>query len=175
METHDSRGSLKPISFGTLPATASTTSSSDVSVLIARCVQVYGERKGVEPRGMVIEWLRALAPFRPAQLQEALDDHIRSSAFWPTPADLIENIRKRLPPPQRKTEIEPRSRVLLPSEVAHRMEVCKHLRATYGFGRQEETIDTEPAPDPVVYDVKTSDASHHLRNSLAARRARNLV
>jgi len=75
------------------------TGTSEVSRLIARCVSVYGERRGVDMRLMTAEWQNALGAYQPNRLMDALSEHIRKSPFWPTVADLLNEVRAQTPPP----------------------------------------------------------------------------
>lgn len=127
---------------------------------------------------MTAEWVDALGYFHPQKLHEAVAEHIRQSAFWPTIADLISILRQATPPPglpryrpetrefvrDGRTEVE---------EIAHR--VAQTLkwkqRAREEYPEQPDPFEAKVEPKGASQEMTVSD---ELMQSCAVRRAKGL-
>ena len=68
---------------------ATTTPAEEV---VARLSAVYGDPKTPDPAMFVDEYIKALTGFDGRVLHRAADRVIKSSMFWPRPAELIAEI-----------------------------------------------------------------------------------
>lgn len=118
--------------------------ASDISKLVARCLANYGEKRGVDMRLLVAEWHQALKGFDPARLHTALSEHIRSSPYWPTIAEVVATLQQAAPKPElpglpawkpdAPDRFERNGRTVA-EEIAHRQAQVAAWKAEYGFGR----------------------------------------
>ena len=149
------------------------TGASEVSKLIARCVSVYGERRGVDMRLMTAEWQNALEAYQPRRLADALSEHIRKSPYWPTIADLLNEVRAQTPPPSLPRFIDKaqdfaREGRTEAEEIIFRASRLLKMKQETGYAKAfvpDPTAEQRPASQ----DTTVSDM---LANSPAAKRAR---
>ena len=126
-------------------ASPQPSSTTDMAKLIARCLANYGERKGADMRLLAAEWQNSLGAYPADRLNAALSEHIRQSAFWPTIADLIEILRKQMPPPGLPRHLHRqleqsfcREGRTQDEEIAHRTAQVLRWKAEYGFNGADD-------------------------------------
>lgn len=143
---------------------------------MARCLSNYGERKGVDMRLQAAEWQATLGAYPFDRLNRALSEHIRTSTWWPTIANLVDLMQSETPAPGLREHREApkqfaRDGRTEAEEIAHRVAQSLRWREEAGFGKTvlpEEVIKTAK---PASQDMTVSTA---LLRSCAARRSRGL-
>lgn len=124
---------------------------------------------------MMGEWAQALRGFPIEQIDLALSDLVRTSKWWPSIAEVVDQTKRNAPPlPQPKALAGETGweGVDVAEEVKRRSRVIAEAKRMYGFDRIAKTDDPEPPPleEPIVYDVPVSDLSEALRAKMGKAR-----
>jgi len=150
----------------------------EITHLVERALANCVNKPAGDIKMTVAEWHRQLSQYNGVDLHCALDEHFRSSQWWPTVHDVIRHIKAKIPPPQLQSwqvpqepfERNGRSR---DEEVAHRAKV---VADAWRVAREENpeavTPDvTNPGTQhkPASQDMEVSADLYH---SCSARRAR---
>jgi hypothetical protein len=143
---------------------------------MARCLSNYGERKGVDMRLQAAEWQATLGAYPLERLNRALSEHIRTSTWWPTIANLVDLMQAETPAPGLRERREApkqfaRDGRTEAEEIAYRASQSLRWREEAGFGKTVLPEDERTIPKPASQDMTVSSA---LLRSRAARRASGL-
>lgn len=118
--------------------------------LIARLMTVFGEPRTDDPILYIEEFRKAIRGWDADLLERAGDDVIRSSKFWPRPAEIIEKLEAasrqreaRKPPKPREPDLPPPT----PEQVARSRKVLAMAMEAMSARKMKQE---NPAPVPYV-------------------------
>jgi hypothetical protein len=127
-------------------------------------------------RALVTEWHASLSPYPVDRVSRALSEHIRTSTWWPTIANLVDLMREETPAPGTRRSEEGPKKFLRDGrteaeEIAYRVSQSLKWREEAGFGRSVLPEDAIKAVKPASQDMTVSSA---LKRTCAARRSMGL-
>jgi hypothetical protein len=137
----------------------------------------YGERRGVDMALQAAEWHAALGAYPLDRLNRALSEHIRTSTWWPTIANLVDLLREETPAiglPRFKEAAEPfcRDGRTQDEEIAFRTAQALRWKRERPEAGPVDPIEAKTEPKAASTSAAVSYAVYH---SCVARRARGEV
>jgi len=142
--------------------------------MVARAVANYGERRGVDMRLLTAEWHATLGAYPIDRIDRALSEHVRTSTYWPTVANLVDLMREETPAPglpahreaPRQFERDGRTEA---EEIAFRAAQTLKWKQESGFGKFIDPIEEKQPPNPAS---QAQTVGYELARSCAVRRTK---
>ena len=132
---------------------------------------VYGDDRIADSRRQSLlakEWHEALIFYEPSLVETAISNCIRKLKFWPTIAELLDEVKANFRPPQtsysEKYLAAPSNSII--EDMGKRAADCLRFREQYGFGKSQDLLEPKPEPKPASQEITIS---FELMNSKAVK------
>lgn len=161
--------------------------TADARKLIKRFVTIYGNARveTKEQQDMLLrEYVEMFAAYRPGQVDAAASALIRTSKFWPSPAEIAHTISAQIQTAHThrnwcaeesklcdKAYRDCCGALPTPEEAAKRREFLARMRKTYPSVFARDGGPCKELREPEVYDVRQSDITPEMKALIAKRRS----